>query len=211
MASARQPLNRPLFFALLVLAAVLAKPSPSDAGNDASVEQQIAAVQSRMDDAVARVKDIVNQPVTHLSRTPDMRVAVFSPGWFHDRAETPDFANVDVRATQEFPYAEYMYVTSDLNPEEAFIASELEFNSMTKYFYTDRTLPKRRLSEDEMLEINKLYRVIAQCMEQLEQLKGGRAGLSFMHLSGASGGAILIVIGLVIGVFYLMLPATRAR
>ena len=41
-----------------------------------------------------------------------------------------------------------------------FIARNLEFNAMTKYFYVDRTLPKARLSEPEMLEINRLYRII---------------------------------------------------
>jgi len=52
------------------------------------------------------------------------------------------------------------YVTSDLNPSEMFIGRELEFNAMTKAFYRDRTLPKARLSEADMIEINRLYRVI---------------------------------------------------
>lgn len=43
-----------------------------------------------------------------------------------------------------------------------FIGSELEFNKMTKYFYVDRTLPKKRLSDAEMVEINSLYRVIGR-------------------------------------------------
>jgi len=43
-----------------------------------------------------------------------------------------------------------------------FIGDELEFNSMTKYFYTDRTLPKKRLSDAEMNEINDLYRAIGR-------------------------------------------------
>ena len=208
MTRARQPLNRPLFFLLVLFSAVLLGSSSSYAQNDASIEQQIAAVQSRLDEAVTRVKDIVNQPVTHLSRTPDMRVAVFSPGWFHEGADTPDFASVDIRATQEFPYSKYTYVTSDLNPDEAFIGSELEFNSMTKYFYTDRTVPKRRLTEDEMLEINKLYRTIAQCTRQLEQLKGHES-LPFLHMSQLSGGAILVLLGLAIGVLYLLFPVRR--
>jgi len=46
------------------------------------------------------------------------------------------------RDTQELMYTGH--VSSDLNPSEMFIGSELEFNSMTKYFYTDRTLPKKR-------------------------------------------------------------------
>ncbi len=105
-----------------------------------------------------RVIEIVNQPVRHLPRTDE--ASEFSPGWFHEGAIEPDYRTVDVRKTQEFPYRGY--VTSDLKPSEMFVGDELEFNAMTKFFYTDRTLPKKRLSEDEMLEINRLYRIIGQ-------------------------------------------------
>ena len=47
---------------------------------------------------------------------------------------------------------------------------ELEFNSMTKYFYVDRTQPKKKLTEEEMLEINKLYRLIGQYVASLGML-----------------------------------------
>ncbi len=103
-----------------------------------------------------KVVEIVNQPVTHLHRSGSF--TVFSPGWFHPGATEPDFNNVDIRTTQELTYEGH--VTSDLNPTEMFNGSELEFNAMTKYFYTDRTLPKKRLSDTEMVEINGLYRVI---------------------------------------------------
>ncbi len=108
--------------------------------------------------AEQKVVQIVNQPIAHLSRSGQFEV--FFPGWFHPGAIRPDFNNVDVRATQELPYAKSDYVTSDLNPTEMFIGRELEFNAMTKYFYTDRTLPKKRLSNAEMIEINDLYRVM---------------------------------------------------
>jgi hypothetical protein len=123
---------------------------------------------SVMEDAIARVRAIVNQPVTRLALTPGMEVATFRPGWFHDGAAKPDFANVDVRATQEKTYDQHPYVTSDLNPGVAFRGQELEFNSMTKYFYTDRTVPKKKLSEAQMLEINRLYRIIASCEQKLD-------------------------------------------
>ena len=103
-----------------------------------------------------KVVEIVNQPITHLPRSGSF--TVFSPGWFHAGATKPDFNNVDIRTTQERLYEGH--VTSDLNPTEMFIGSELEFNAMTKYFYTDQTLPKKRLSDTEMVEINGLYRVI---------------------------------------------------
>ncbi|MDB6066183.1 MAG: hypothetical protein JWR26_2391 [Pedosphaera sp.] len=123
---------------------------------------------SVMDDVIARVKAIVNQPVTPLTPAADMEVSTYSPGWFHDGATKPDFANVDVRATQEKTYDQHPYVTSDLNPGVAFRGPDIEFNSMTKYFYTDRSLPKKKLSEAEMLEINRLYRIIASCEQKLD-------------------------------------------
>ena len=44
----------------------------------------------------------------------------------------------------------------------------LEFNAMTKYFYTDRTVPKKRLTRAEMEEINRRYRVIVRCESDLK-------------------------------------------
>lgn len=52
-----------------------------------------------------------------------------------------------------------------------FLGRELEFNANTRYFYTDRSLPKKKLTEPEMLEINRLYRIIGHCEQQLAQLQ----------------------------------------
>jgi hypothetical protein len=38
---------------------------------------------------------------------------------------------------------------------------------MTKYFYTNRTFPKKKLTEAEMVEINRLYRIIGKSEQQL--------------------------------------------
>ena len=38
---------------------------------------------------------------------------------------------------------------------------------MTKYFYTDRSRPKKRLGPDEMDEINRLYRIIGARQQEL--------------------------------------------
>ncbi len=138
----------------------------------ASTADEIAALEAQKNDAIFKVQDIVNQPITHLKRTPGMTgVSYYQDGWFHPGAITPDFDHVDVRATQQLVYEGQQYVTSDANPGEVFLASELEFNPMTKYFYTDRSLPKKKLTEDQMLQINQLYRVIGHCNEQLDELQ----------------------------------------
>ncbi|WP_040546679.1 hypothetical protein [Pedosphaera parvula] len=121
-----------------------------------------------MEEAIAKVKAIVNQPVTQVSRKSGMNVSIYKPGWFHDGAIKPDFDTVDVRATQEFIYDKHPYVSTDQNPGVAFNGPELEFNAMTKYFYVDRSLPKKKLTEAEMLEINRLYRIIGSCEKKLK-------------------------------------------
>src|SRR6185312_13200587 len=52
-----------------------------------------------------------------------------------------------------------------------FRGRDLEFNAMTKLFYTNRMLPKKRLTETEMLEINSLYRVIGRCRDKIFQFQ----------------------------------------
>jgi hypothetical protein len=119
---------------------------------------QMKVVDQRTAQAERDVTAIINRPVKPLPRT--TAAGEFSPGWFHAGAIRPDFNTVDVRTSQEFPYNSYTYVASNVRPNDMFIAKDLEFNAMTKYFYVDRTLPKARLSEAEMLEVNRLYRII---------------------------------------------------
>jgi hypothetical protein len=146
------------------------KPTPTQtpAAAAAQAAERIPALKQELDAAVARVIEIVNQPVPFVQRTRDMDV------WgmlFHDGATRPDFASVDVRATQEEPPTRgHEYTIFDAHPDIAWHTSDIEFNSMTKYFYQDRTVAKKRLTEEEMLEINKLYRVIAHCELRLGQL-----------------------------------------
>jgi hypothetical protein len=134
-------------------------------------QTQRAAVEAERKAAVEAVQRIVNQPVRSFQRTDEMRVTTYRPGWFHDGAMMPDFKNVDVRSTRETSYDGKEYVTSDLNPGIVFHGDDLEFNPMTKMFYLDRTLPKKKLTEAEMIEINRLYRIIGRCEDQLAKLK----------------------------------------
>lgn len=124
-----------------------------------------------MNQAIDAVKRIVNQPAPSVPIMPGMNVTNFGDAYFHPGAATPDFKTVDVRTTQELVYDKYEYVSSHMNPGIAFLGSELEFNAMTKFFYTDRSVPRKKLTEPEMLEINRLYRIIGQCQSELAALK----------------------------------------
>ena len=126
------------------------------------------ALKAEMEAATHQVEKIVNQTVPAYRVTEGMHYSVYKPGWFHEGATKPDFNNVDVRTTRETAnYEQNEYVTSDLNPGLVWRGRDLEFNPMTKYFYTNRTFPKKKLTEAEMLEINRLYRIIGKCESQL--------------------------------------------
>jgi len=160
-----------------VVAPVAATPvpaAPSAAAPQAPSEaDQIASLKRKMSAAVNQVNLIVNQPAPSVPITPDIgrKVAKWGDIWFHPGATVPDFNSVDIRNTQETTnYAPHEYITSNLNPGVAFLGGEVEFNAMTKFFYQDRSLPKKKLTEEEMVKINSLYRIIGACESQLRVL-----------------------------------------
>jgi len=148
-------------------------------------EGRLVAVELELTNAWQRVLQIVNRPARAYARPRHTQVFIFNEGWFHEGAMRPDFNNVDVRSHQDLVYAKYEYVSSPLNPGVVFLGRDLEFNSMTKYFYTNRSLPKCRLSEAEMAEINQLYRVIGRCEDEILQLL--TPATSVAAKSGGSG------------------------
>lgn len=126
--------------------------------------------QTIMDAAVGKAKAIINQPVQSYPFSTSMVYSQTLEGvWFHPGATRPDFNSVDIRKTQDLSYGRHgpdVYVTCALNSGLAFLGTDLEFNSMTKFFYVDRSLPKKKLTQDEMLEINRLYRIIGKCEQK---------------------------------------------
>ncbi len=146
--------------------------APTGASTKAlTVPERIAADKEEMNHAIDRVKEIVNQPALSVPIKAGMNVTWWSGTWFHPGATMPDYEKVDIGKTQQFPYSKYEYVASNLHPDIAFLGTDLEFNEMTKFFYTDRSVPKKRLTRSEMAEINRLYRVIGRCETDLRQLE----------------------------------------
>jgi hypothetical protein len=158
----------------LPVAVAPSAPSPTptaDPAHPPTVPERIAADKEELRLAIERVKQIVNAPVRSVPITPEMNVTSFGDAWFHPGAIRPDFNTVDVRTTQDLSnYSKFAYVSSNMTPTIAFPGGGLEFNPMTKFFYTDRTVPKRKLTEAEMVEINRLYRVIGRCEAELKTL-----------------------------------------
>ena len=197
----------------LLLLLGLCRATPTVALPTNNTEAQIAAAQAEMNAAIQEVQRIVNQPVARYARTGRMRVSTYKPGWFHEGATKPDFNTVDIRTTQEAIYDQQDYVTSDLNPGVVFVGRQCEFNAMTKYFYVDRSVPKKKLTQAEMVEINRLYRIIGRCEQQLARLRnpdpapaaaadgsepGSKPGTVRRLLNPYAGGALLSVALLVL-------------
>jgi hypothetical protein len=161
----------------VVLAASTPNPTPTPTPTSVptqtlTVPEQIDAAKAKLSKATEQVKAIVNRPPPSVPITPDMKVASYGNAWFHPGATKPDFDNVDVRTTRDLSnYSKFAFVSSDLNPGIAFPGDQLEFNPMLKYFYTDRSLPKLKLSEEDMVEINRLYRIIGKCEADLGRLQ----------------------------------------
>ncbi|MDB5492080.1 MAG: hypothetical protein JWO78_1929 [Micavibrio sp.] len=163
-----------IFIATLMAAFLCLSPFTADAADQNARTAKMAALQTETDAAIVRVVEIVNQPISVFTRLRDSEVGYFAKGWFHEGAIEPEFETVDIRKYQTFPYNNHPYVSSSLNPTEMFRSSELEFNAMTKYFYMDRTRPKKKLNKAEMDEINLLYRTIGKNRRLLADLKKGR-------------------------------------
>ncbi len=148
-------------------------PAPQSAANPSgSGAGGIPALKAELRATLQQVREIVNQPVTQVPISDGMAVEHF-PFWFHDGAGMPNFDDDDVRTSQSranYSSPRYEYATSPLNSGIAFPLSEMAFNGATKIFYRDRTIPKKMLTEEELLEINRLYRIIGRDLRLLRAL-----------------------------------------
>jgi hypothetical protein len=163
-------LSKRIYISLLIAFAVAARVSAQTPAATNSTTDEIATLQLQLTNAWLQVDAIVNQLVPAYRYDPNDRVSIYSPGWFDPGAMTPDFNNVDVRKSQQLIYTA-QWVSSDISPTMMFRGSDLEFNAMTKMFYTNRDLPKKKLTEAEMVQINSLYRIIGRSQTAIEQLQ----------------------------------------
>jgi hypothetical protein len=149
-------------------APAVAKPASAPSATTSaqpSGADQVATWKRELSKTLEQVREIINQPVPTIPITPEIsqKVAKWGDIWFHPGAGMPDFNYGDIRKTQETAnYEKFEYISSNLNPGVAFPGNQVEFNGATKFFYVDRSLPKKKLTEEEMLEVNRLYREIGK-------------------------------------------------
>ena len=84
---------------------------------------------------------------------------------FHPGATKPDFDKTDIVSGRQ-PY-DVAYIQMEGNPNVFYRGADCEFNSQTKFFYTHRELPKKRLTDAEYQELVRLYRFLGKCQRDL--------------------------------------------
>ena len=120
------------------------------------------ATRADLDAAVARIRAIVNQVPPVVTKPKD------AESWhsgFHPGATKPDFDHTDIVSGREAYPGPYM--SMDGVPGVFYLSAQCEFNSQTKFFYTNRQLPKKKLSDAEYQELVRLYRFVGKCQRDL--------------------------------------------
>ncbi len=149
-------------------------PAPQAAAVPAGDQKAlIANLKMEFAKAVRQVVDIVNQPVAQVPPAAGMTVGSFPDGWFPKGASVPNFATADVAKTQDssmYMGHGYDYAASPLNPGVVFPVGDLAFNAQTKIFYQDMTTPKKKLTDQELRQVNALYRILARDGQILRSL-----------------------------------------
>jgi hypothetical protein len=146
----------------------LASPDPAKA--TASLRKALERFQQEMTQTVFRVQAIVNQvPATCSPPEPGEGSKIVG---LHEGAIKPDFNTVDVSKSQD-AYEKYSERALSVEgaPNVYYLCKDCEFNIQLKYFYTRRDLAKKKLTTNEMQEINRLYRILGNDEKQIVRLQ----------------------------------------
>ena len=83
-----------------------------------------------------------------------------------------------------------------------FVDRQLECNATTNYFCLDHSLPQEKLSQAEMVEINRLYRTIGRCETRVARLRAPepppKKEKDTRLFNPYAGGALLLLAGLLL-------------
>jgi hypothetical protein len=142
---------------------------PPDAG---PMPTSVSEARRKLETALASAREIINQPVQGTPVTPQMlkqSAEQHLAGWDYLPAQTPNFIDAHIEDTQWLDTLGADWVTCNLTPGLAFRAKDLETNVQTRFFYTDLTLPKKRLSAEEMAQLDVIYHQIGMYAAYLQR------------------------------------------
>ena len=122
-----------------------------------AIQAQGTAARNEMDTAMGQVRGIVNQTPPVVPKPPrGAQVKIYD---YHPGALTPDFAHADLYSTRELWAGDFVCMETAQNVY--YRSADCEFNPQTKFFFTARNVPKKKLTDGEIAEIVRLYRIIA--------------------------------------------------
>ncbi len=167
--------------------------------NVSTEKEKIASLNSEITRSEALVKLVVNRPVMGYRIGPGSTPKMISPGWFDNHTDKPDYNGVDVRTTRELPYEKIPFVTSPTTPGFMFPGVDLEYNPELKYYYSDLNVPKKKLTDEEMVSINNLYHVIGMDKKKLADLEGSWNVFSLGFFNSRRGTAVELILLVLVG------------
>ena len=123
-----------------------------------ALQQQAKAAQAEFDATTRQVQTIVNQtPPTVVPPQGSTEVYWYN---FDPGAIKPDFNVADVVTGREAWGGDFVYMKT--RPGVFYRSADCEFNPQTKFFFTDRNVPKKKLTDAENREIVRLYRILGK-------------------------------------------------
>ncbi|MBE7210460.1 MAG: hypothetical protein INR65_05530, partial [Gluconacetobacter diazotrophicus] len=124
------------------------------------------AARAEFDKTTHQVQAIVNQ-VPPMVPKPPAGAEVYGYD-YHPGANPPDYDATNLVGTRELWKGEYVYIQSV--PNVYYRAADCEFNPQTKFFFTSRTVPKKKLTDTEYAELTRLYHLLGQQQKAIDNV-----------------------------------------
>ena len=125
---------------------------------DGLKDKAVRTARADFDKTTHQVQGIVNQTPPVVTKPPGA-TEVYGYG-YHPGANRPDYNANNLQSTRELWKGEYVYINEV--PGVYYRSADCEFNPQTKYFFTSRNVPKKRLSDAEYQELTRLYHLLGQ-------------------------------------------------
>ncbi len=148
----------PSFPAIAALACTTLAHVTGDQVADGLKDKAVRTARADFDKTTRQVQGIVNQTPPVVVKPPGA-TEVYGYG-YHPGANRPDYNANNLQSTRELWKGEYVYINEV--PGVYYRSADCEFNPQTKYFFTSRNVPKKRLSDAEYQELTRLYHLLGQ-------------------------------------------------
>jgi hypothetical protein len=124
----------------------------------ALIQRQTDAARAETETVTRQIQAIVNQTPPSVPKPPG-GPEIYGYD-FHPGATKPNFNTADLLSTRELWKGDYVYIQHV--PGVYYRSADCEFNAQTKYFITNRDVPKKKLTDAEYRQLTALYRALGR-------------------------------------------------